>query len=1118
MKYSAALFLIFLFTISVFAQNPKPTAKPPNSQTQAKAKINNNKTAPKNVGNEKEDFDKAVALTDAAQRIKALQTFLEDFPESSEKIRARELIVSARAELGEAKLQAGETEKGLEFFKLAVKDAPQPMSEKLFADVILQFPTNLFFRGQRTAAFDVADLIEEKAEGNAKQLLGLATFYLGIESATSARRLANKAIEIETASETEKKNLAVAYQTLGLANRMGFQLEDAANAYARALELDPESSVSKRSLAEMKRATGKFDEAINLYRELIAKDENDLTAKTGLTLSLFDAGKRVEAEAEMSKTLEANAGNLPLLVGAAYWYAAKNEGAKAVELAAEAIKIEPRYTWAYIAMGRGFMAQKLPLEAEKALVAARNYGSFPTLNYEIAAARLQAGFYREAADELKNNFAVKDGMLETRLGGRITVEAEDFIKLLSLERQASIFAQNPADTVETAQKLKSLLEFSEEINSPDENPEAISAAADEFVRGDDKMKIHRQLFVATRLLDKRKALPKVLEMTQAAVRGVDSALDVPHPSAAVMADELYETRTLAMSRNEILLVPEVPRQTLSVILRGRIEEITGWALYQQDKAGEAVTRLKRAISVLPEKSSWWRSSVWRLGTALEADGKQEEALGNYVKAYTGSEQPDPTKYIVIESLYQKVNGSTEGLEEKIGARPAGIADAIARAAAAESNTKPTGSTEESQEIKANIEPENPAPLPSPQSAPETVTKTNIESIPEPKKDESLTEEIKSDLQTEDKEDLPEEDSTPAEPKLQETEKTESEETETENQQAENTLVIKEKPEAVEEESESESEVSAEPEISPRPDPKSEETPPVEEIPVTETTENPPVDEDQTSEAEAETDTEKETESETEKKPEVSDAPQIEKVSADDLEEIKPLPESEAPPQPETTPEIQPPVSDTSEKKPAKLSVVITENASPKPVKETAKKSSETNTASKQVFDPVIINLPQTELPNKPKPQKHILENPPVYEIKKPAPAEAKNDSEETRKKTGGSEVSFATRPRVIIEDKLKPPAAENPQCKISVSQENISLINNGGSIGILVETEDSGAIEELTAVSSSPQDITAIREKELGAARGRVFFVIKSVSEKIGIYTVTIESPCGRKEIQIRVR
>jgi hypothetical protein len=101
------------------------------------------------------------------------------------------------------------------------------------------------------------------------------------------------------------------------------------------------------------------------------------------------------------------------------------------------------------------------------------------------------------------------------------------------------------------------------------------------------------------------------------------------------------------------------------MLRGRIEEIAGWALFNQEKTAEAIVRLRRAASVLPEGTPLWRTALWHLGAALETSGNGQEALASYIKSYNGG-PPDPTRRTVIENLYRKVNGSLEGLDEKIG--------------------------------------------------------------------------------------------------------------------------------------------------------------------------------------------------------------------------------------------------------------------------------------------------------------------------------------------------------------------------------------------------------------------------------------------------------------------
>jgi len=723
MKNLAVLLTLVLFSFAAFAQPPNPAPR------KSKKPVST-----KNLANEKEEFDKAVALTDAAERIAALRKFIEDFPKSNEITRASELITSARAALGDEKFRAGEKENGIELFKLAVREVPKPVSDKLFSEVVLQIPNSLFFRGEAKAAVEIVRLIEEKADGNAKQLLGVATFYLGMENAADAKRLVEKAVALEA-------NLPAAYQTLGLAHRLDFQLEESANAYQKALELDANSIVSRRGLAEMKRATGKASEAVALYREILAKDAADGAAQTGLILALLDAENKTEAESEMQKSLEANPNNFLLLVGAAYWYAAHNDGGRAIELAEKAVAIEPRYTWARIALARGFMQQKRPSEAEKTLLAARQYGDFPTLDYELAAARFQSGFYREAAEGLQKKFSVTDGLIKTQLGGRVTKDAKNFTELLAAERRASIFQTLAADNLETADKLKSLLDFSQKLETSSDDSTA--AAAEEFVKGDDKMKLHRQLFAADQLLQKRKALPKVLELTKAAIGGVDAGLDVPNPAAAVLADELYQSRRIAVSRNELIIVPDVPRQTLSNILRGRIEDIAGWTLFQENKSAEAVTRLKRAVSVLPEKSSWWRSSMWRLGTAHEAAENQKDALDAYIKSYTSGEA-DVIKYGIIETVYQKVNGNTDGLELKIGAKPASVASDFPVQTEVKTTEQSKATVQPAPEVKTETSPtpttaETAPPIaetkPSPEvSNAETPVKIEPAPTPETKKE------------------------------------------------------------------------------------------------------------------------------------------------------------------------------------------------------------------------------------------------------------------------------------------------------------------------------------------------------------------------------------------------
>ncbi len=698
MRCLTTIFLFLLLSLSAFSQTAKP--KPTPLKPKPKPTV-----TPTKKPDEKTAWDKAAAIEGAAEQIKALQKFNETFPKSLKRGSALELIATARGVLGNEKIDAKDLDAAAVIFKAAVTDAPTPIGEKLWTDTLSKMAGNLYFRGRRAEAIDIVKILEDKADANATQMLDIAAFYMSIENGSEAKRIAGEVIAFAP-------NSAAAYQTLGLANRIDFQLEDAAAAYAKALELDPESLTARRGLAEMDRAVGKADEAVTLYREILAKETDNVPAQTGLILALFDAGKRADAETELAKSLETNPSNVILLASAAYWYAANNDGDRAVDLAIKAIAADPRFIWSHLALARGLLIQRRPADAEKAMLAARQYGNFPTVEYEMASARVAAGYYREAADLLARNFSIKDGLIQTKLGGRITRESKNFSELVGYERRASIFAPTAADDPENAARLTALLELKQTLDAAEPNAEVAAKLADEFVRGGDQMRVHRQIFVASQLLEKKVALPKVLELTKAAAANVDAGLEVPNASVAVMASELYEARGLAASKGEFIVVPDVPRATLSLILRGQIEELSGWAAYQMDNSADAVLRLKRAIGVLPVDSAWWRSSMWRLGAALSLAGKDAEALDAYFKVYK-SGGPDVIRYTAIEALYKRVNGNTTGLEEKIGPNPAAPVIVETPTPKSEPAASPTPETTPAPEVK-------PEPTPTPTPMPEEI--------------------------------------------------------------------------------------------------------------------------------------------------------------------------------------------------------------------------------------------------------------------------------------------------------------------------------------------------------------------------------------------------------------
>ncbi|MFN2577132.1 MAG: TPM domain-containing protein [Pyrinomonadaceae bacterium] len=642
--------------------SPSPSTPPfrPSPQPAKTASPDRKATAsPASPEDEKEQVELTLTLP-VDKRIEALKAFIATHPTSSAVPRANELLVVAHAMLGDQRMQASDTDGGLQQFRLALSEAPADMPDRLFTDVIARIPINLFMRNQRDAALEIARQAELMASSNAKRMVALAQFYLAIENADEATRIAGAAVQLGP-------DLAAAHQALAAALHISLRLDDAESEYARTLSLDSKSAAARIALADLKRAGGKAEDALALYRQQLQIDPKSNPARTGLVLSLLELGKKDEADTELNSVLQDKdqARNLALLVGAAYWFIAHNESARGLDLAQRAAALEPRYSWAEIALARALVADKRPLEAERGLRFARQYSRFATLDYELASVLASIGLYDEAEQELARSFSLKNGEIEARLAGRNVAHAPGFTELLAPERRAAIFQSTSADTEANARVMKALLAFNAALDQPSPDQDQLMTIAQDFIKEGDAMRTYRQVYIAGKLVKKGLALSSVVELMDEAMTGVEAALNVPAATVAVQAEELAETRARALAQGGTPDVPEAPRTALSGLLRGRIEDLAGLALFNMDKPAEAAIRLRRAVGSATEGTPLWRSSMWHLGAALDASGKHDQALLYYIKSYVNG-PPDPARRSIIEAVYKKVNGTLDGLDDKIG--------------------------------------------------------------------------------------------------------------------------------------------------------------------------------------------------------------------------------------------------------------------------------------------------------------------------------------------------------------------------------------------------------------------------------------------------------------------
>src|SRR5215212_8730767 len=638
------------------------------------------------------------------ERAVKLKEFLDTHPTSKAKPRAVELLISTYASLGDQKLKNGDMAGGVEHMMRAIDEADTSISDKLFAGVIAQIPMNLYLRGEREAAFKAAQNVEAKFGNDPKRLLEVAGFYLGIERGAETVRIAGEAVKLAP-------DLAEAHRILAVGLHMSLRLDEAAAEYRKTLELDPTSRVSRGSLADLYRASGKTEEALTLYNEQLAADPKDKAALAGKVISLFELNRTDEANSALEAALAGEPRNLPLLSGTAYWLAAHNNHEKAFDLAVKATAIEARYTWAQIALARALLGVKRPLDAERALRFARQYGKFPTLTYELANVLASMGLYEESAEVLRESFTIKDDQIQTYLAGRLAVTEGNFLDLLAPERRAGIYQPTSADSAANAKTMKALLAFNTAI-TPAEGQKidesAAVAAAKDFASGSDSMRPFRQVYAASRLVRNGVGITTALRLIEEARKATDEALKVPGATIAVQADEFRDMRASAISSGSVPDVAPAPAEVLANIYKGRLEDLEGWALFNEEKYSDAVTHLKKATEILPAETPAWHTALWRLGVTLEQSGQKEQALEAYIRSYKGDRAPSAVRRSVIEQLYKRVNGSLDGLNEKLGTAPASTATAA----------PPTTTPEPAPAETPNSEPvASPAPAASESSQP-----------------------------------------------------------------------------------------------------------------------------------------------------------------------------------------------------------------------------------------------------------------------------------------------------------------------------------------------------------------------------------------------------------------
>lgn len=722
---------------------------------------------------ERAKLDKALAAPPES-RITLLEGFLAEHPESLLGEQAREALVRTHATVGEVALKNRDPQAATDAFNRAVEATGGQISERLFRNVIWPMPVIMNQAGFRFEAIQLMRSFESRFEGEPSRLIQIGYFYVTIESSADAVRVLEQAVQLAPGDHR-------AHNSLGTAYLISLRLDDAATAFTKAIELEPKEEFAYASLASLRRAFGNPADAIELYKKQLDNKPDDPETYAGLALAHLLDDDDASASTALGRAIALAPNNFRLYTQLAYFYASRGRWDKAREMVELSMKYEPRFAWTHIALGNVLLGQKRYDDAIQALVAAQQYGDFPTLHFELAKAYMIDDRFSEAVESLRAAFDITDdGQFETRLGDVLDVRSSKLDLLLERERQAVLAlpiqpttstqyrlaeslariahflelipdaaapaaappAETPSDVdtmdgegegegeepasigigestepaaaaapprEQATEKIiytdpqpvasDTPLVFrprrvnplpAETVAEPEPAPEPetddepvvaldgetggddtvpavepelpaapvvtadgrpvdpairdqLVAAIDAFVGVDDGREPFRKLWVAKRLAEEGVLLGKAKELAEQALDGVDSAVAL---------------------EGSVRDMPDADLETRRAVAKARAQDTLGWVMLKRGDRNEALELLRLSIKG-PTSDPEQIARLWHLGVAEQESGNEREALDIYLQAYDPASPSAPVRKQIIESLYVKVHGSTEGLDQRL---------------------------------------------------------------------------------------------------------------------------------------------------------------------------------------------------------------------------------------------------------------------------------------------------------------------------------------------------------------------------------------------------------------------------------------------------------------------
>lgn len=706
--------LLFISTGAPAFQKAKPPAKKPPTKTPAKspAKPTQTKTTPKPAPKSEaktesqqtstttidvtapDALDQIRALTSQQERINALEKLIVT-QRGSVVQEGRTLLIREYSLRGEQHLREGSAPLAAKDFRAVFRLIPDPVTDRMFDQFVFPMPIALGAFGFRVEAVELMKSFEKRFASDANRLVQVGFFYVQIEAPLEAVRVMEQAAKLAPDDHRVHNGLGNAYL-------INLRLNDALAEYEKALDLNPRDEFANLSLANLLRGMGENERAIEFYRKHLAIKKEDAEAHGGMAMAMLALGQDSQAERELQLAMQYDSNNYSILIQQAFFHLSRRKPAVARPFIERAARLAPRYAWAHIAKANADALESKYGDALATAIGAQELGNFPTLTFELVKMLMNVDGYDQALEVMKRSFTVtNEGEFETLLGGVAKARSQRLDILIERERQASLFLNEGLTTALQFRLAEALAKIDKYIqvaaaakkqatapkrttaktpakgaaaNKKAEETTAatrprrtsaeplatnapLSAGADANLAGMDELL--KAITTFTTLDDGRQSFRMVWVAKKLTEAGV--ALDAAEQLAR-HALEMAEAAT--EPENSMRDAPLLDRQGRRAVFLGRAYDALGWTLFKKGSTRAAIAALTKSVeNYLPSPER--KSALWHLAVATEEAGDDRNALAFYIASYEPSSPTADIRRRQIETLYVKVNGSKDGLEEKL---------------------------------------------------------------------------------------------------------------------------------------------------------------------------------------------------------------------------------------------------------------------------------------------------------------------------------------------------------------------------------------------------------------------------------------------------------------------